>query len=134
MRDVLVVHKRFFDDPQREEADTLYAAEIDRLTQILVHLPIDTDDWQELQRNFNDVRVRIEVVQLLAYLITANSVYNKNILIQRRVASPPSLDTFITLLDEVRATVFRWPVEKSFQRNNVLLHRIHYLNKIRIED
>lgn len=134
MRDVFVVRKRFFDDPQREEANALYAAEIDRLTRILVHLPIDTDDWQELQRNFNDVRVRIEVVQLLAYLITADNAYNKNILIQRKVSMPPTLDEFQTLLEEIKTTVFRWPVEKSFQKNNVLLHRVHNLNKIRIED
>lgn len=134
MRDVFVVPKSFFDDPQRIAAIDRYDAEIDRLAQVLVRLPIDTDEWQELQRDFNDIRVRIEVVQLLAYLITADSRYNKNVLIQRRLSKPPTLEEFQALLEEVKATVFRWPVGTSFQKNNVLLHRVHNLNKIRIED
>lgn len=134
MKDVFVVRKQFFDDPRREEARTFYAAELARLAALLTRIPLDTDDWQGLQRDFNDIRVRMEVVQLLAYLITGDNAYNKNVLIQRNVTKPTSPEEFVALLDEIRTTVYRWPVEKSFQRNNVLLARIHYLNKIRIED
>lgn len=134
MKDVFVVRKQFFDDLRREEARTFYAAELARLAALLTRIPLDTDDWQGLQRDFNDIRVRMEVVQLLAYLITGDNAYNKNVLIQRNVTKPPGPEEFVALLDEIRTTVYRWPVEKSFQRNNVLLARIHYLNKIRIED
>lgn len=133
-RDAFIVRKRFFDDPERTEAETLYAPEIGRLIDALVRVPLDTDDWQGLQKEFNSIRVRIEVLQLLAYLVTADKKYNKNILIQRKVDKPLTLEQFKEHLDEVKRTVMRWPVESSFQKNNVLLNRIHWLNRIEIEE
>ena len=133
-RDVLVVRKRFFDDPERTEAESVYAPEIGRLIDCLVRIPLETDDWQGLQKEFNSIRVRIEVLQLLAYLVTADKKYNKNILIQKRLDKPLNLEQFREHLDEVKRAVMRWPVESSFQKNNVLLNRIHWLNRIEIEE
>lgn len=129
-----IVPKRFFDDPERLEANGLYAVEIGKLIDAIVRVPLDTDDWQGLQKEFNSIRVQIEVLQLLAYFITGDKKYNKNILIQRRVDKPLTLEQFMEHLDEVKRTVMRWPVESSFQKNNVLLSRIHFLNRIQIEE
>ena len=129
-----IVLKRLFDDPERSEAEAIYAPKIGKLIDALVRVPLDTDDWQGLQKEFNSIRVQIEVLQLLAYFITGDKKYNKNILIQRRVDKPLTLEQFREYLDEVKRTVMRWPVESSFQRNNVLLNRIHFLNRIQIEE
>lgn len=134
MRSALVVPKRFFDDPQRVEAQAFYDAELDKITQMIVRLPLDTDNWQELQRDFNSLRVRMEVVQLLAYLITAEKRYNKNILPQRRVDKPCTFEQCKEHVEEARRTVMRFPVESSFQRNNVTLNRIQLLNRIEFEE
>lgn len=133
-RDALIVRKRFFDDPERLEAEGLYAVEIGKLIDALVRVPLDTDDWQGLQKEFNSIRVRIEVLQVLAYLITGDRKYNKNVLIQRKVDKPLDLNQFKEYLDEVKRAVMRWPVESSFQRNNVTLNRIHWLNRVEIEE
>ena len=74
------------------------------------------------------------MVQLLAYLLTGDSKYNKNILVQRRVPTPLSREQAIEHVQEAREAIMRFPVEANFQRNNVQLARIYYLNRIRFED